>query len=117
MRVIPSSYINGASHASVVGADVEGLVVEGLVVTELVDPMLPVPEPVVAELDEVNTALPPPELHPEIMIARTVQNTSEGRAPMRALPHISASFSGSKKMSFMEPMTGRVLPEPSVSIG
>ncbi len=102
MRVIPSSYINGASHASVVGVDVEGLVVEGLVVeglvvTELVDPMLPVPEPVVAELDEVNTAFPPPELHPEIMIARTVQNTSEGRAPMRALPHILASFSGSKK--------------------
>jgi hypothetical protein len=95
MRVVPSLYVDGASHASILGVDVP----------EPFETTSPVPEPVVSELDVIYAAFPPPAPHPEIVIARIVKNTTKGMAPMRDLLHISASVSGSKKMSFMEPIS------------
>lgn len=105
MGMMPSLYVNGASHASILGVDVPEPFVPELVVPEPVDTMSPVPEPVVSELDVIYTAFSPPAPHPEIVIARIVKNTTKGMAPMRDLLHISASVSGSKKMSFMEPIS------------
>jgi hypothetical protein len=110
MRVIPSSYVIGASHASIIGGVVPVVVVPVVVVPEVVVPVVVVsevivpelsdPEPpgseiVVPELDEISAVLLPPALHPEIMIVRIVHDNKKTMPPMFALLHISDSFSGS----------------------